>query len=195
MTALVVPSGGGSRTRPKVDVGQLWADQAATAIVAGLVALVGVLVCRWLFNVPILAPKGKGVYGDADTTDFVLATALAHLGPQRPHHGRAGPARQRARPRFRRRRHRADRRPAAAAASPAGAANGPARRRAGARADCRPAYRALQLLRPGDHGDHRAPSSVVLPHRVRKRGTIAWVAWLALHLVTCSATATRCPPW
>jgi hypothetical protein len=87
MTAPVVPSGSGSPTRPKVDVGQLWAGRAATAIVAGLVALVGVLVCRWLFNVPILAPKGESVYSDAHTTDFVLAaagaaflaTALAHL--------------------------------------------------------------------------------------------------------------------
>ncbi len=57
--------------------GRLWAGRAATAIVAGLVALVGVLVCRWLFNVPILAPQGEGVYGDAATTNFVLAAAGA----------------------------------------------------------------------------------------------------------------------
>jgi phage-related protein len=46
MTAPIVPNGSGSRTRPKVDVGQLWPGGVATAIVAGLVALVGVLVCR-----------------------------------------------------------------------------------------------------------------------------------------------------
>jgi len=87
MTAPVAPSGSGSRTRPKVDPRQLWAGGVATAIVAGLVALVGVLAFRWLFNIPILAPKGDGAYGDANTTNFVLAaagaallaTALAHL--------------------------------------------------------------------------------------------------------------------
>ena len=83
MTAPVVPSGSGSRTgrRPMSassgPAGRLWAGRAATAIVAGLVALVGVLVCRWLFNVPILAPQGEGVYGDAATTNFVLAAAGA----------------------------------------------------------------------------------------------------------------------
>ena len=61
--------------------------RVATAVVAGLIALVGVLVCRWLFNVPILAPRRDGAYGDAHTTTLVLiaaggalvATLLAHL--------------------------------------------------------------------------------------------------------------------
>ena len=44
MTAPIVP--GGSRTRPKVDVGQLWPGGVATAIVAGLVALVGADAAR-----------------------------------------------------------------------------------------------------------------------------------------------------
>jgi hypothetical protein len=87
MTAPIVPGSSGSRSRPKIDVRQLWSGGVATAIVAGLVALVGVLVCRWLFGVPILAPKRDGAYGDAHTTGFVLAaagaalvaTALAHL--------------------------------------------------------------------------------------------------------------------
>jgi hypothetical protein len=59
----------------------------ATAVVAGLVALVGVLICRWLFNIPILAPRHDGAYGDAHTTTLVLlaagaalvATIVAHL--------------------------------------------------------------------------------------------------------------------
>jgi hypothetical protein len=38
-----------------VDPARLWAGGAATAIVAALVALVGVLVCRWLVKVPVLA--------------------------------------------------------------------------------------------------------------------------------------------
>ena len=75
------------RTRSRVDARQLWSGGVATAIVAGLIALVGVLVCRWLFNIPILAPKRYGAYGDAHTTTLVLiaagaalvATLLAHL--------------------------------------------------------------------------------------------------------------------
>jgi uncharacterized protein DUF6069 len=62
-----------------VDAGQLWAGGAATAVVAGLIALVGVLACRWLFNIPILAPKHDGAYGDAHTTTLILVSALAAL--------------------------------------------------------------------------------------------------------------------
>jgi len=51
----------------------------ATAVVAGLIALVGVLVCRWLFNIPILAPRRDGAYGDAHTTTLVLVAAAAAL--------------------------------------------------------------------------------------------------------------------
>jgi len=66
---------------------QLWSGGIATAVVAGLVALLGVLAFRWLFHVPILAPASAGAYGDADTTVMVLAsagvaliaTALLHL--------------------------------------------------------------------------------------------------------------------
>lgn len=46
---------------------------------AGLAALVGVLVCRWLFSVSILAPKRDGAYGDVHTTDLVLAAAGAAI--------------------------------------------------------------------------------------------------------------------
>ncbi len=65
----------------------VWSGGVATAVVAALIALVGVLVCRWLFNIPILAPRRYGAYGDAHTTTLVLvaagaalvATLLAHL--------------------------------------------------------------------------------------------------------------------
>jgi hypothetical protein len=67
------------RARPTVDAGQLWAGGAATAVVAGLIALVGVLVSRWLFNVPILAPKHDGAYGNVHTTTLILVSALAAL--------------------------------------------------------------------------------------------------------------------
>jgi hypothetical protein len=73
--------------RPSVDAGKVWSGGVATAVVAALVALVGVLVCRWLFGIPLLAPKSDGAYGDVHTTDLVLfaaaaalvATALMHL--------------------------------------------------------------------------------------------------------------------
>ncbi|HEY2505361.1 MAG TPA: DUF6069 family protein [Streptosporangiaceae bacterium] len=81
--------------RPQVDAGRLWAGGVATAVVAALIALVGVLVCRWLFQIPLLSPKQDGAYGDVHTTDLMLAaaaaalvaTALAHLlllGTPRP---------------------------------------------------------------------------------------------------------------
>lgn len=87
MTRPIMPDEGPPRTRPVVDARQLWAGGVATAVVAALVALVGVVVCRWLFNIPLLSPKSQGTYGDAHTTDVVvlaaaaalLATGLAHL--------------------------------------------------------------------------------------------------------------------
>ena len=44
-----------SSFRSEVDATKLWAGGIATAVVAGLVALVGVLAFRWAFGVPILA--------------------------------------------------------------------------------------------------------------------------------------------
>jgi hypothetical protein len=87
MTAPMMPRNGDAQLRPKVYAGQLWAGGVATAIVAALVAVVGILVCRWLFSIPILAPRQDGAYGDVATTGLALAaaaaalaaTALAHL--------------------------------------------------------------------------------------------------------------------
>lgn len=81
------PPGRPPSSRPRVDAGRLCAGGLATAIVAGLIALIGVLACRWLLKIPLLAPKSQGTYGDVHTTDFVLlaaaaaivATALAYL--------------------------------------------------------------------------------------------------------------------
>jgi hypothetical protein len=80
-----IPEPAGPRRR--MDVGQLWAGGAATAVVAALIALVGILVCRWLFTIPILAPKREGAWGDASTAGYCLsaaaiafvATAIMHL--------------------------------------------------------------------------------------------------------------------
>jgi hypothetical protein len=63
--------------RPRVDARQLWAGGAATAVVAALIALVGILICRWLFNIPILAPRQDGAWGDASTGEYMLVAAAA----------------------------------------------------------------------------------------------------------------------
>ncbi|MBV9382719.1 MAG: hypothetical protein JOY82_01635 [Streptosporangiaceae bacterium] len=72
---------------PRVDARALWAGGLATALVAALIALVGILICRWLFKIPILAPSHEGAWGDANTGYYVLvaaaialvATGLMHL--------------------------------------------------------------------------------------------------------------------
>ena len=74
-----MPDNGPPRSRSVVDARQLWAGGIATAVVAALIALVGVLVCRWLFNIPILSPSKNGAYGDVHTTDLVLGAAAAAL--------------------------------------------------------------------------------------------------------------------
>ena len=64
-----------------------WAGGAATAIVAALIAVVGILLARGVFDVPVLAPEGEGTWGDADTLKIrvycavaaLVATGLLHL--------------------------------------------------------------------------------------------------------------------
>jgi hypothetical protein len=78
---------GRGRPRPKVDAGRLWTGGVATAAVAALVAVVGVLIARGLFEVPLLAPTREGTLGDASTARLaglaavaaLLATGLMHL--------------------------------------------------------------------------------------------------------------------
>jgi hypothetical protein len=62
-----------------VDAGRLWAGGAATAVVAALIAVVGILLARGVFDVPVLAPEGEGTWGDADTLKYALYCALAAL--------------------------------------------------------------------------------------------------------------------
>ena len=62
------------RVRP--DTGQFWAGAAATAVVAALIAVVGILICRWTFNIPILAPAGDGAWGNAHTAEYALVAAI-----------------------------------------------------------------------------------------------------------------------
>ena len=56
-------------------------------MVAALIALVGLLVARWLFNISFLSPRREGAWGNASTAGYVfasagcalVATALMHL--------------------------------------------------------------------------------------------------------------------
>lgn len=73
------PGPGRRAPRGRVDEGRLWSGGVATAVVAGLIALAGVLIARWLFNIPLLAPKSDGAYGDAHTTAVVVVAAAAAL--------------------------------------------------------------------------------------------------------------------
>ena len=62
-----------------IEPGPLWAGGVATAIVAALIALVGILVSRWLFTIPILAPRQDGAWGNVSTGMYVLSAAGAAL--------------------------------------------------------------------------------------------------------------------
>jgi hypothetical protein len=73
--------------RPTVYFAKLWAGGLGTAVVAALVALVGILLVRGVFGIHILAPSEEGAYGGTLTTTYafgafavaILATALLHL--------------------------------------------------------------------------------------------------------------------
>src|SRR3984957_5705418 len=75
MTYPASPSDAGTnRVRP--DSAQFWAGAAATAVVAALIAIVGILICRWTLHIPILAPAGDGAWGNAHTAEYALVAAL-----------------------------------------------------------------------------------------------------------------------
>jgi hypothetical protein len=51
---------GTGRGRVHIDAARLWTGGLATALVAALVAVVGVLIARGLFDDPVLAPAREG---------------------------------------------------------------------------------------------------------------------------------------
>lgn len=65
--------------RPSVNAGRLWSGGLATALVAALISIVGILLTRGLFDVPVLAPKGEGVWGSANTFWYAFGAACASL--------------------------------------------------------------------------------------------------------------------
>ena len=72
----VQPTQGGASL---VAGGRLWAGGVATAVVAGLVAVAGILLARGVFDIAVLAPQGEGTWGDADTAKYALYCGLAAL--------------------------------------------------------------------------------------------------------------------
>jgi len=83
----VVPAPGPARSgQAQVDAGRLWAGGAATAVVAALVAFVGVLIGREVFDLPMveppLLPLGESLemrYAVTAAALALLATAIGHL--------------------------------------------------------------------------------------------------------------------
>jgi hypothetical protein len=73
--------------QPDVDAGKLWAGGVATAVVAALIAVVGILVVRGLLNVYMIAPKQQGAWESASALPYafiaafgaLVATGLMHL--------------------------------------------------------------------------------------------------------------------
>ncbi len=70
---------GESESAQRVDTKRLWSGGVATAIVAALVAFVGLLVARGIFDVPVLAPSEAGLFGNATTLGLCSLAALAAL--------------------------------------------------------------------------------------------------------------------
>lgn len=71
--------GGAPDARPGVDAGRLWAGGFATAVVAALVAIVGLLIARGIFHAVVLEPKGAGLWGNASTVTYAIVAALVAL--------------------------------------------------------------------------------------------------------------------
>src|SRR2546430_13727104 len=53
--------------RPAVDAGRLWAGGLATALVAALVSVSGILLARSVLDLAIFPPQGAGGWGGAST--------------------------------------------------------------------------------------------------------------------------------
>jgi hypothetical protein len=64
---------------PRLDPVKLWSGGAATAVVAALVAVVGILVARGVLDIPVLAPQGDGAWGNASTWGYAVAAAVGAL--------------------------------------------------------------------------------------------------------------------
>ncbi len=64
---------------PRVNPSRLWSAGLATAVVAALVALVGVLVVRAFLRIDAYAPREAGAFGNSATVMLCLGAAAAAL--------------------------------------------------------------------------------------------------------------------
>lgn len=71
-----VPPGASGQQR-RIDVARLWSGGIATAVVAALIGLVGVLIVRAAFNVALYAPPEAGALGDQSTLLLCVVAAVA----------------------------------------------------------------------------------------------------------------------
>jgi Family of unknown function (DUF6069) len=62
--------------RPVVDASRLWAGGFATALVAALIAAVGVLIATGLFDAEVIAPGG---FTETEAVNYAIAAAIAAL--------------------------------------------------------------------------------------------------------------------
>ena len=70
---------GASGRQPRIDVVRLWSGGVATAVVAALIGLVGVLIVRAAFNIALYAPAEAGALGDQSTLLLCVVAAAAAL--------------------------------------------------------------------------------------------------------------------
>ena len=73
------PMYGMARRHPQINPGPLWTGGVATALVAALIALVGVVVARGIFLIPVLGPSKYGTFGDVSTVWLCATAALGAL--------------------------------------------------------------------------------------------------------------------
>jgi Family of unknown function (DUF6069) len=64
---------------PQINVTRLWSAGVATAVVAALIGLVGVLVVRAVLQVAVYAPSEAGAFGNSSTVLLCVAAAIAAL--------------------------------------------------------------------------------------------------------------------
>lgn len=65
--------------RPEIDARRLWAGGAATAVVAALIAVVGILLARGVLRAAVFAPERAGVWGNANTVTYAVSAAAVAL--------------------------------------------------------------------------------------------------------------------
>jgi hypothetical protein len=64
---------------PRVNATRLWSAGLATAVVAALVALVGVLIVRALLRLDVYGPRDAGAFGSSATVLLCITAAVAAL--------------------------------------------------------------------------------------------------------------------